>query len=256
MLSIAGTRGGLRQGDILRGVDLELEPGTITCLVGPNGAGKSTVLRAVSGLLRPRRGAIQLDGQPLTGLSPRRVLEAGVVHVPQERSLFPLMTVAENIRVGGHILKDGALVRRRAAAIAEQFPIVAERRRDRAGELSGGQQKIVEIARALMLEPRLILMDEPSMGLDPKSRALVFDTVTRLNGERDQTVLLVEQNARAGLKIAHHGAVMDGGVVALQGEAAGLLDDPKVAELYLGGHVARPPAPAPSGAPGPIAPAF
>jgi branched-chain amino acid transport system ATP-binding protein len=245
VLAIHGLVAGYGHGDVLRGVDLELEPETITCVIGPNGAGKSTVLKAVSGLLRPTRGTIALAGEPLTGLSPRRVLEAGVVHVPQERSLFPLMTVYENVLVGGHVLKDAALARRRADAIAARFPLVSERRRSRAGSLSGGEQKIVEIARALMLEPRLILMDEPSMGLDPRARALVFETIRALNREQGHTVLLVEQNARAGLQIAHRAAVMDGGVVALEGDAAGLLGDPKVAELYLGGHVRSAPSPAP-----------
>ena len=245
-LEIEGLVAGYGFGDVLRGVDLRLEPGTVTCIVGPNGAGKSTVLKAVSGLLKPTNGSIALDGQPLTGVSPRRVLEAGIVHVPQERSLFPLMTVLENVLVGGHVLGDRRLARRRAEAIAERFPLVRERRHSRAGSLSGGEQKIVEIARSLMLEPRLILMDEPSMGLDPRARALVFETVTRLNREQGHTVLLVEQNARAGLRIAHRAAVMDGGVVALAGDAAGMLEDPKVAELYLGGHVRSSQAAAPT----------
>ena len=240
MLAIEGLVAGYGQGDVLRGVDLQLEPGTITCVIGPNGAGKSTVLKAISGLLRPTRGTISLAGQTLSGLSPRRVLEAGVVHVPQERSLFPLMTVFENVLVGGHILKDAGLARRRAEALAERFPLVSERRHARAGSLSGGEQKIVEIARALMLEPTLILMDEPSMGLDPRARGVVFATIEELNREQGHTVLLVEQNARAGLQVAHRAAVMDGGMVALAGEAVRLLGDPKVAELYLGGHV-RPP---------------
>ena len=239
MLSLKGVVAGYGQGDILRGVDLQLDPQTITCIVGPNGAGKSTVLKTLSGLLRPRKGTITLDGEDLCRRSPRQVLEAGVVHVPQERSLFPLMTVWENVLLGGFILGDRALSRRRIEAIAERFPIVAERRGERAGSLSGGQQKIVEIARAQMLEPRLIMMDEPSMGLDPKARSQVFETVTRLNRDEGRTVLLVEQNARAGLQISHRAVVMDTGVVALEGKSEALLDDPKVAALYLGGHVER-----------------
>jgi branched-chain amino acid transport system ATP-binding protein len=141
VLAIHGLVAGYGQGDVLRGVDLELEPETITCVIGPNGAGKSTVLKAVSGLVRPTRGTIALAGRPLAGLSPRRVLEAGVVHVPQERSLFPLMTVFENVLVGGHVLKDSGLARRRAEAIAARFPLVAERRQSRAGSLSGGSRR-------------------------------------------------------------------------------------------------------------------
>jgi branched-chain amino acid transport system ATP-binding protein len=238
VLELQDVRAGYGAADVLRGVDLVLEPGTITCLVGPNGAGKSTVLRAVSGLLRPRSGRIVLEGDDIGGLSPGRVLRRGVVHVPQERGLFPGMNVWENVLMGAHIVRDGAEVRRRAQRVAERFPIVAERRHDRAGSLSGGQQKIVEIARALMLEPRVILMDEPSMGLDPKARRLVFDTITSLNGD-GHTILLVEQNARAGLAIAQRGAVMDAGAVAIAAGGAELLADPRMAQLYLGGHASQ-----------------
>jgi branched-chain amino acid transport system ATP-binding protein len=234
LLKIEGIVAGYGRGDILRGIDLELEQGSITCLVGPNGAGKSTVLKALSGLLRPRAGTITLDGEEISRRSPAELLARGIVHVAQERSLFPLMTVWDNLLMGGHVLRDRLLVRTRADAIAERFELVRERRDERAGELSGGQQKLVEIARALMLEPRLILMDEPTMGLDPRARHLMFATVGELNAE-GRTVLLVEQNARAGLAIAHHGAVLDSGRVALTGPGATLLDDPRVAELYLGG---------------------
>jgi branched-chain amino acid transport system ATP-binding protein len=245
VLTIEGMVAGYGLGDILKGVDLRLERGTITCIIGPNGAGKSTVLRAVSGLLKPRSGTILFDDLSIGGLSPRQVLERGIVHVPQERSLFPLMTVWENVLMGAHLVRDRREVRRRAQDVAQRFPIVAERRGERAGSLSGGQQKIVEIARATMVQPQLMLMDEPSMGLDPKSRHLVFEMVKTLNGD-GQTVLLVEQNARAGLQIADRGVVMDTGRVALEGPASELLDDPKVAALYLGGHVEAVPATAPA----------
>ncbi|MEP6641872.1 MAG: ABC transporter ATP-binding protein [Gaiellales bacterium] len=242
MLELSGVRAGYGAAEVLRGVDLVLEPGTITCVVGPNGAGKSTVLRTVSGLLRPRHGTILLDGTDIAGMSPGAVLRRGVVHVPQERGLFAGMTVWENLLMGAHILRDTAEVRRRAAGVAERFPIVNERRRDRAGSLSGGQQKIVEIARALMLEPRLILMDEPSMGLDPKARRLVFETITGLNRDHGHTILLVEQNARAGLGIAHRGAVMDAGAVAIAASGSELLEDPRMAQLYLGGRARETPS--------------
>ena len=245
VLELRGVRAGYGAAEVLRGVDLVLEPGTITCVVGPNGAGKSTVLRTVSGLLRPRHGSILLDGTDIAGMSPGAVLRRGVVHVPQERGLFAGMTVWENLLMGAHILRDTAEVRRRAAGVAERFPIVAERRRDRAGSLSGGQQKIVEIARALMLEPRLILLDEPSMGLDPKARRLVFETITGLNRDHGHTILLVEQNARAGLGIAHRGAVMDAGAVAISASGAELLEDPRMAQLYLGGRARKTPSASP-----------
>jgi branched-chain amino acid transport system ATP-binding protein len=234
LLRMEGVVAGYGRGDILRGLDLSIEEGTIMCLVGPNGAGKSTVLRTLSGLLRAREGRIVLAGEDIGRLSPGRVLSHGVVHVAQERSLFPLMTVWDNLLMGGHTVRDRKLVRLRAERVAERFPLVAERRRERAGALSGGQQKLVEIARALMLEPRLVLLDEPTMGLDPKARHLIFETVQQVNDE-GRTVLLVEQNARAGLAISHHGAVLDGGRVALAGVGSQLLGDPRVADLYLGG---------------------
>ncbi|TML74592.1 MAG: ABC transporter ATP-binding protein [Actinobacteria bacterium] len=226
---------GYGQADILRGVSLELEAGTVTCVIGPNGAGKSTVLRVLSGLLKPRVGTVEFAGDPVGGLSPAVLLRKGIVHVPQERSLFPLMTIWDNLLMGGHSLRDGALARRRAGEIAERFPLIEERRHERAGTLSGGQQKLIEIARALMLDPRLILLDEPTMGLDAKARHAVFETVKSLN-EGGRTILLVEQNARLGLSVSHVGAVMDMGVVRLVDEASKLLGDPRVAALYLGGN--------------------
>jgi branched-chain amino acid transport system ATP-binding protein len=241
MLRFEEVYAGYGQGDILRGVDLELERGSITCVIGPNGAGKSTVLRVLSGLLKPRAGAVRLEDRPIHGLSPAAILEQGIVHVPQDRSLFPLMTVWDNLLIGGHSIRDRALVRRRADEVAERFPIIRERRNERAGALSGGQQKLIEIARALMLEPRLVLLDEPTMGLDAKSRHAVFETIEQLN-EGGRTVLLVEQNARLGLSISDVGAVMDMGVVRLVGPGAALLDDPRVAELYLGGAPREEPA--------------
>ena len=234
LLQFEGVVAGYGRGDVLCGLDLEVAQGAVTCLVGPNGAGKSTVLRTLSGLLRPREGRIVFDGDDISGLSPARVLARGIVHVPQERSLFPLMSVWDNLLMGGHSLRDRRMVATRAAAVADRFPLVAERRSDKAGSLSGGQQKLVEIARALMLDPRLVLMDEPTMGLEPRARHLIFETIARLRAE-GQTVLLVEQNARAGLAAADHGAVLDSGRVALTGSGPQLLEDPRTAELYLGG---------------------
>jgi branched-chain amino acid transport system ATP-binding protein len=236
-LRLEGVIAGYGRGDILCGIDLTVEAGSVMCLVGPNGAGKSTVLKTVSALLRPREGTILLDGDDISRLSPAEVLERGVVHVSQDRSLFPLMTVWDNLLMGGHIVRDRALVQRRAEAIAARFPLIAERRGEHACELSGGQQKLVEVARALMLEPRLVLLDEPTMGLDPKARHVLFELIRDLNAE-GRTVLLVEQNARAGLSISDTGAVLDGGRVALTGRGRELLDDPRVAELYLGGAAA------------------
>jgi branched-chain amino acid transport system ATP-binding protein len=233
LLAFEGVVAGYGRGDVLRGLDLEVEQGEVTCLVGPNGAGKSTVLRVLSGLLRPRAGRVVFDGEEIGGLSPARVLARGIVHVPQERGLFPLMTVWDNLLMGGHSLRDRREVAARAASLAERFPLVAERRRDKAGSLSGGQQKLVEIARALILQPKLVALDEPTMGLEPRARHLIFEAIARLARE-GHTVLLVEQNARAGLAAAARGAVLDGGRVALTGSGGELLDDPRTAELYLG----------------------
>jgi len=217
----------------LSGLSFEVRDREIFALIGPNGAGKSTVLRAVSGLLRPRRGTIHLDDADVTGFSPRRLLSLGVVHVPQERSLFPLMTVWENLLLGGSVTRDRRAVRRRAEELAERFPLIQERRRERAGSLSGGEQKTVEIARSLMLDPKVLLVDEPSIGLAPRSRAEVFATLASLSGG-GWTILLVEQNARSGLAISQHGAVLEGGVVKYRGPGRKLLDDPEVGRLYLG----------------------
>ncbi|HEU5354808.1 MAG TPA: ABC transporter ATP-binding protein [Actinocrinis sp.] len=234
LLALERVVAGYGAGDILRGVDLTVEAGEVVCLIGPNGAGKSTVLKAISGLIRPRRGRVLLDGEPIDRLSPRERLARAVVHVPQERSLFPAMTVWENLLMGGYVLRDRAELRRRAERCAEQFPIVAQRRREPAGSLSGGEQKQVELARSLMLEPRLILLDEPSIGLEPRARRAVFESIAGLAAD-GRAVLLVEQNARSGLAIAQRGAVLESGRVRLTGTGASLLADPQVAQLYLGG---------------------
>jgi branched-chain amino acid transport system ATP-binding protein len=223
-------------GDVLQGVDLAVEPGSLTCIVGPNGAGKSTVLRVVSGLLRPRRGQVTFNGRSLVGLSPRQVLALGIVQVPQEHSLFPAISVRENVRLGAFMLNDRALVNRRLAEVEALFPVVRERAGEKAGSLSGGQQRLVEFARSLMLDPALILLDEPSMGLDPKTLRQVLGTVKDMQGA-GRTVLLVEQNARAGLSIADHGVVMESGRVRLQGSHEDVLGNPEISHLYLGGTI-------------------
>jgi ABC-type branched-subunit amino acid transport system ATPase component len=233
LLELVGIRAGYGGGDILQGVDLNIDEGSLTCIVGPNGAGKSTVLRVISGLLRPTMGSIRFRGESLAGRSPRAILARGIVQVPQERSLFPTMTVWENVRLGAFSVRDRRLVEKRLATVCEMFPIVAERRREPAASLSGGQQKLVEFARALMLDPKLLILDEPSMGLDPKTRTLVFKTVRDMN-KSGRTLLLVEQNARSGLGIASHGVVMESGRVRLEGPGADVLNNPEIARLYLG----------------------
>lgn len=236
LLTLRNVVAGYGSGDILKGVDLEVSEGTVTCLIGPNGAGKSTVLKCISGLLRPRSGTVAFRGEDVTSLSPRRRLAIGIVHVPQDRSLFPAMTVWDNLLMGGYTMKDQKVVRQRVEAAAAVFPICTQRAKDHAGSLSGGEQKQVELARTLVLDPALILLDEPSIGLDPKSRRQVFASIRGL-AEHGRTVLLVEQNARSGLAAADVGAVLETGVVRLVASGASLLDDPAVARLYLGGHV-------------------
>ncbi|MGW2698072.1 ABC transporter ATP-binding protein [Streptomyces sp. NPDC001296] len=233
LLTLTSVVAGYGAGDILKGVDLTVETGTVTCLVGPNGAGKSTVLKTVSGLVRPREGTVVLQGRDITRLSPRARLDLGVVHVPQDRSLFPAMTVWDNLLMGGYSLKDRALLRQRVDMAVAAFPLCAKRAREHAGSLSGGEQKQVELARALVLDPKLILLDEPSIGLDPKARRLVFVSIREL-AAAGRTVLLVEQNARSGLAASDVGAVLESGVVRLTAGGTHLLEDPAVARLYLG----------------------
>ncbi len=233
ILSLRGVIAGYGAGDILKGVDLDVEPGSVTCMIGPNGAGKSTVLKAVSGLLKPRKGTVTLLGEEIQQLSARQRLLRGIVHVSQDRSLFPAMTVWDNLMMGGYVLRDPAEVRRRVEKAADAFPVCRERARDHAGSLSGGEQKQVEFARSLVLDPKLILLDEPSIGLDPKSRTHVFESIRTL-AEQGHTVLLVEQNARSGLAASDWGAVLETGVVRLVDRGSALLTNPEVARLYLG----------------------
>src|SRR5579864_1720319 len=222
--------------DVLKGVDLDVEKESITCIVGPNGAGKSTVLRVISGLLRPRQGNLRFEGRTLAGLSPRQVLARGIVQVPQNHSLFPQMSVAENVRLGAYTVTDTALVERRLREVQDLFPLVKERARERAGSLSGGQQRLVEFARCLMLDPKVVLLDEPSMGLDPRTMKQVFEMITLMR-QTGRTILLVAQNARSGLRISTHGVVMESGRVHLEGTHTEILENPQIGELYLGGLI-------------------
>jgi ABC-type branched-subunit amino acid transport system ATPase component len=221
-------------GDVLKGVDMEVEKGSITCIIGPNGAGKSTVLRVISGLLKPRLGEVSFNGHSIGGMNPRQVLSQGIVQVPQNHSLFPGISVRENVRLGAFMLHDSALVNQRLQEVEDLFPIVKERAREKAGNLSGGQQRLVEFARCLMLDPTLILLDEPSMGLDPKTLKQVFDRITLMHST-GRTILLVEQNVRAGLGVSTSGVVMESGQVRLVGTHDEILGNPQIGHLYLGG---------------------
>jgi branched-chain amino acid transport system ATP-binding protein len=217
----------------VRDVSLELHQGQIVSLIGGNGAGKTTTLRTVSGLLRPRRGSVSLDGARIDGLSPAAIVARGIAHVPEGRQLFPTMTVVENLQVGARTRES----RRARAASLERvftlFPRLAERQRQLAGTLSGGEQQMTAIGRALMACPRLLMLDEPSLGLAPIVVAAIFDNLARINGD-GMTLLLVEQNVLRSLRLSHHAYVLENGVIALHGPAATLLADPRIRAAYLG----------------------
>lgn len=222
---------------VLRGLSLQVHAGEVVCLVGPNGAGKSTVLKVASGMLAPRSGSVWLQDRDVTGWQPHTLLETGLAHVLQGHSVFPEMTVEENVRLGGYTMRDRAELAQRVDEVRRIFPVVDDRWKDLAGLLSGGQQKMVEFARALMLDPKVLLLDEPSMGLDPKTTATVFGEISRLR-ELGKGVLLVEQNARRALEMADRGCVLDLGRIHIEGRAQELLEDPELATLYLGGRPA------------------
>jgi ABC-type branched-subunit amino acid transport system ATPase component len=235
MIEISGLVAGYGGLDILRGVDISVGRGGITCIVGPNGAGKSTVLKAVSGVLRPRAGSVTIDGTDLTGRSPEAVLRAGVAQVPQRNGLFTRLTVRQNVLMGAYVIRRRRThVEARYDALAQTFPILATRPGAPAGTLSGGQRRMVEFARALMLEPAVVLLDEPTLGLDPASLAIIGDSVRAMIAA-GTTILMVEQNVRFGLSLATQATVLTAGTVALSGTAAEIAAHPDLMDLFFGG---------------------
>jgi ABC-type branched-subunit amino acid transport system ATPase component len=235
-VTFRGVFAGYGGGDVLKDVTFDVQQGGVTTIVGPNGSGKSTLLKTVSGLLKPRVGEIMFKGHNLVGMTPKEILKLGVVQVPQNHSLFREMTVEQNVELGAFLVKDKKIVAQRLDAVRQMFPIVSERAQDKAGSLSGGQQRLVEFARCLMLEPDLVVLDEPSMGLDPKTLKSMFATIKMMN-DAGRTVLLVEQNARRALKMSHHGIVLENGNVRLSGTGTEVLNNPEIGALYLGGSL-------------------
>ena len=218
----------------LRGLDLVVHPGELVCLLGANGAGKTSTLRAVSGLLPPTRGRIVFDGRPIHRADPRDILAAGIAHCPEGRRVFPYLTVRENLEMGGYARRDRRAVDEDLERVSTHFPILADRRRQMAGTLSGGEQQMLAIARALMARPRLILFDEPSLGLAPTIVEATFGIIADIR-RRGTTVLMVEQNAYQALRIADRGYVLETGRIVLEGPAGELLANDHVRRAYLGG---------------------
>ena len=220
--------------EAVRGVSLEVRAGTVVCLIGANGAGKTTILRGLSGLLRPRGGSVRFKGADITGLAAHRIAGLGVVQVPEGRQVFANMTIAENLRMGAWLLRNGAEEARRRDMVLARFPRLAERIGQLAGLLSGGEQQMLAMGRAMMADPQMLLLDEPSMGLAPLFVEEIFRIIAELKAE-GRTILLVEQNAQAALEIADHAYVLQSGRIELSGPAGEIARNEKVVAAYLGG---------------------
>ena len=222
---------------ILNGVSASIHRGAITTVVGPNGAGKSTLFKAVFGLLGVRTGRVTFDGADTTSAAPRRMLDAGMCYVPQGRNLFPELSVRHNLELGGVALADGSRLAGRMDAMMARFPMLREKANAQASTLSGGQQKLLEVARGLLLEPKLMLIDEPSIGLSPLMVQEVFSILKDLRGA-GVSILMIEQNARQALAISDYGLVLEQGQTRIEDTAANILGDPRIAQLFLGGGLA------------------
>jgi ABC-type branched-subunit amino acid transport system ATPase component len=232
VLTVDAVSAGYEQMEILHDVSIEVRAGEIVTLIGPNGAGKSTLMKTVFGLLRPRRGAIRFEDQDITGLAPSALVRRGISYVPQVDNVFPSLTVEENLEMGAVVREDN--VGPRLEEVLALFPNLRAKRRLKAGGLSGGERQMVAMGRALMLDPRLLLLDEPSAGLSPVLVDTVFEKIETIN-RAGVAILLVEQSAREALRRSHRGYLLAGGTVRLQGPGPALLENPDVARLYLGG---------------------
>jgi ABC-type branched-subunit amino acid transport system ATPase component len=232
LLTVEGLTTGYGEMEVLRSLSLRVEPGRIVSIIGPNGAGKSTAMKAVFGLLKPWQGSIRFGEREIGGLSPDRIVRLGMCYVPQTDNVFPSLTVEENLEMGAFVLSGPT--KERKERVYELFPRLAERRRQRAGKMSGGERQMVAMGRALMLDPKLLLLDEPSAGLAPLLVDLIFEKVRDINAA-GVAVLMVEQNARKSLELADHAYVLVGGSNAIDGAGRDLLGDPEVGRLYLGG---------------------
>lgn len=232
-LSVSGVVAGYGAADeILKGVDLEVAKGEIVSIIGPNGAGKSTLLKTVAGLLRPKSGSILLDGRPIAGLEPREISRLGMAYVPQEHNIFPTMTVRENLEMGGYV--DPAGAKARIDGVMERMPVLAQKRRHAARTLSGGERQMLAMAMALMVEPTVLLLDEPSAGLSPIAAERLFDVVQQINRE-GRTIVMVEQNANEALAISHRTYILVDGRNSRSGPSATLAADPEIRRIFLGG---------------------
>ncbi len=218
----------------IRGVSLSVPAGSIVTVLGANGAGKSTILRTISGIIDPQKGSIAFEGQPIQGLDPGQIVRRGISHVPEGREVFPLLSVHDNLMMGAYTRGDRDAVAVDLETVYGYFPILKERARQEAGQLSGGQQQMLAISRALMSRPKLILLDEPSLGLSPRLTQEIFAIITRINRERGTTLLLVEQNAALALEVAHYGYVLEVGRIVMEDTCERLREKEDIQEFYLG----------------------
>ncbi|HEV3347730.1 MAG TPA: ABC transporter ATP-binding protein [Methylomirabilota bacterium] len=218
----------------LRGVSFAVPAGAIVTILGANGAGKTTILKTVSGVMDPQKGTVTLEGRPIHGLDPDRVARLGLSHVPEGREVFPFLSVRENLRMGAYTRRDADGVARDLEMVVDYFPVLAARAEQRAGSLSGGEQQMLAIARALMARPKVMLLDEPSLGLAPKLVKDIFDIIRRINRERGVTVLVVEQNANVALHTADYGYVLELGRIVMEDTCDRLLEKDDIREFYLG----------------------